>query len=275
MMHALTRAKLVAATVAVSFGVTFGAAHAQDGDADALAKQLSNPISSLISVPFQFNAAFGGGPTGDGEWYTLNIQPVVPLTLNTDWNLIVRTIVPLVGREDVFPMDSSVWGLGNIVQSFFFSPSQPTAGGLTWGVGPVFYYPTATDSLLGPEKWGAGPTAVALVQKGPWTTGLLWNQIWSFAGDDSDPDVNAMFFQPFVSRSLGKGQTLSANIQATYDWTSDQWTAPMTVGYAKVFKVGEQTMQFQVGAQYYLDKPPGGPDWGLQSTLTFLFPRAR
>jgi len=275
MVHSLTTGKLLAGTIAVGLFVAFGATGTFAQDADQLAKQLSNPISSLISVPFQFSAAFGGGPTGDGEWYTLNVQPVVPITLNTDWNLISRTVVPVIGRENVFPMDSSEWGLGNTVQSFFISPSQPTAGGLTWGVGPVFYFPTATDSLLGPEKWGAGPTAVALVQKGPWTTGLLWNHIWSFAGDSGDPDVNASFFQPFVARAIGKGQPLSANIQATYDWTTDQWTAPMTVGYAKGFKVGEQTMQFQIGGQYYLDAPPGGPDWGLQSTLTFLFPRAQ
>jgi hypothetical protein len=259
-------------SLAVGLGLMSLDARAQD-DADALAQQLSNPIASLISVPFQFNAQFGGGPTGDGEWYTLNIQPVVPIGLNDDWNLIVRTILPVVGRENVFPLDSSVWGLANTTQSFFLSPSAPGPGGLIWGVGPAFYYPTATDSLLGPDKWGAGPTAVGLVQRGPWTLGALWNHIWSFAGDDSDPDVNATFVQPFVARAIGNGQTLSWNIQASYDWEADQWTAPMNLGWSKVFKVGDQAMSFGVNGTYFLDAPAGGPDWGVQSTLTFLFPR--
>ncbi len=255
-------------------GLYIAPAVAQE-DSDQLAKQLSNPVADLISVPFQFNAAFGGGAEDDGQWYTLNIQPVIPISIAPDWNLIVRTIVPVVGREDVVALDTSEWGFGNTVQSFFFSPKAPTAGGLIWGVGPAFNYPTTTDPLFGPSEWGAGPTGVALVQKGKWTVGALVNQIWSFNNSEHPEGINATFAQPFVAYAVGKGLTLNANIQATYAWNQDSWTAPMNVGFSKVFHVGKQAMSFGASGTYYLARPDDGPRWGVQTTLTLLFPKGR
>src|SRR5450432_1422237 len=154
-----------------------------------LAKQLQNPVANLISVPFQSNFDFNMGPNDDGFRYTLNFQPVIPVSLGKDFNLIIRTIVPFIYQDDVIP-NTSQSGLGDIVQSFFFSPKKPVAG-LILGFGPALLYPTATNDFPGSEKWGAGPTGLVLKQTGGWTYGLLFNQIWSFAGDKQRDYVSA------------------------------------------------------------------------------------
>jgi hypothetical protein len=162
-----------------------------------LAKKLSNPVANLISVPFQNNWDYGIGPE-KATRYTLNIQPVIPFSLGSDWNLITRTIVPIIHAQSPVKGGDDSEGLGDILQSFFFSPKEPTPGGWIWGAGPVILYPSGKEEV-GAEKWGTGPTAVALKQKGGWTYGVLANHVWSFAGDDNRADVNATFVQPFLS----------------------------------------------------------------------------
>lgn len=237
-----------------------------------LAKKLSNPVAALISVPIQNNFDWGAGPNGDGFQYKVNIQPVIPITLNENWNLISRTILPIVYQENVIGT-SSQSGLADTVQSLFFSPKEPTKGGWIWGAGPAFLLPTATDDLLGAEKWGAGPTAVLLKQEKGWTYGVLANHLWSFAGDGSRDDVNATFLQPFVSFTTKKQTTFTLNSESTYDWEHSQWTVPLNAMVSQLVKFGKQPVQFTLGGRYYAEKPDGGPDWGLRFAVTFLFPK--
>ncbi|WP_411956177.1 transporter [Arvimicrobium flavum] len=253
---------------ALAVAICASAATAQD--ADELAKQLANPVASLISLPFQNNFDFGAGPDDDGFAYTLDVEPVIPFSLTEDWNVISRTILPIAYR-DYLPGDPA--GIGDITQSLFFSPKVPGPGGLIWGVGPVFLLPTATDDALGTEKWGLGPTAVALVQEGQWTFGALVNHIWSVAGDDERADVNQTFMQPFLTYALGGGVTLSGNFESTYDWTAGQWTVPLNLAISKVTKFGKQPVSLQLGGRVYLDGPDDGPEWGIRTTITFLFPK--
>ncbi|MBI5632794.1 MAG: transporter [Nitrospirae bacterium] len=235
-----------------------------------LAKKLSNPIASLISVPFQNNWDFGIGPE-DALRYTLNVQPVIPITLNKDWNLITRTIVPVISAESPVQGGDDRSGLGDIVQSFFFSPKAPTSSGWIWGAGPVILYPSGTDGLSA-HQWGAGPTVVLLKQESGWTYGLLANHIWSFSGSGPN-DISATFLQPFVSYTTKTVTTFGLNTESTYDWENSQWTVPINLSVSQLLKIGGMPIQFQVGGKYYAEAPDGGPDWGLRFGVTFLFPK--
>jgi hypothetical protein len=247
---------------------------AQQDQAAELAKKLSNPVASLISVPLQYNHDKYGGANDGASVSKLIIQPVIPFSLNDDWNLITRTLIPIVDQKD-FPVAAlNESGLSDTSASFFFSPKLPTADGWIWGAGPVLLLPTATKDVLGTEKWGLGPTGVALKQSGPWTVGLLAGHVWSVAGDDSRADVNATTLQPFFSYTTQSHTTIGAYTESAYDWEGKQWSVPLIVQAGQLFKLGPQIMQFAVAAKYWAAAPDNGPEgWGLRLQLTLLFPK--
>ena len=244
--------------------------HTGTDDAAELAKKLQNPIASLISVPIQNNWDFGIGPA-DAMRYTANIQPVIPFSLSEHWNLITRTIMPVIYAESPVKGGSDHSGFGDITQSFFLSPKEPVGGWIV-GAGPVGYYPSASDSVLGAGQWGAGPTIVALRQEHGFTYGMLANQIWSFTGWGDQP-IYSTFLQPFLTYTTKTRTSFSLNTESTYDWENNQWTVPLNVMVSQLVKIGKMPLQFQVGYRYYAEGRVDGPDWGLRFTVTFLFPK--
>jgi hypothetical protein len=241
-----------------------------------LAKKLSNPVADLISVPFQFNFDGNVGPARNGSRQYLNLQPVIPIKLNSEWNLISRTILPFVNQNDIFPGAGSQFGLGDVTQSLFFSPRPIPLGGnahFIWGAGPAFLLPTGTDPLLTADKWGAGPTVVGLVQTGPWTIGMLANHIQSFAGNGAR-DVKSTFLQPFVSYTTKDAWTFTLNTESTYDGVGHQWTVPVNFMISKLVKIGHHPVSLGGGVRYYVESPDGGPHgWGGRAVVTLLFPK--
>jgi hypothetical protein len=267
MNHRITVRILVAAA---AVGCAAGAAAQND---EELAKKLNNPVAAMISIPLQSNYDSDFGPQRQGRRFTLNVQPVIPVTLNAEWNLISRTIVPIIDQHDVVP-GTKQSGLGDITQSLFFSPARPTAGGLIWGVGPVFFLPTGSDDALSARKWGLGPTVVALKQDGPWTFGVLANHIWSVAGDDSRADISSTFLQPFLSHTTKTAWTYNLNTESTYDWKASQWSVPLNATISKLMRFGQQPVSIGGTVRYWLETPDTGPHgWGFRFTVTFLVPR--
>ena len=241
---------------------------------EELAKKLSNPIASLISVPFQFNWDQGYGPDNDGDKAYVNFQPVIPFSLNEDWNLISRTILPIAYQNDILGPSGDQFGLGDTTQSLFLSPVKPGPGGIIWGAGPVFLLPTATDDLLGGNQWGAGPTGVALKQDGPWTVGILANHIWSFAGKNDVGSVNATYLQPFISYTTHDAWTFSLNTESTYNWEAEEWSVPINFLVTKLIRIDKQPISLGAGVRYWAESPVGGPDgFGVRTIVTFLFPK--
>jgi hypothetical protein len=274
----LSASLVVAAPALAEVGAIATKERAQEkrGEVDAeLAKKTQNPIADLASLPFQYNYDEKLGATEDGKKSALNIQPVIPFSLNQDWIIISRTIVPLIDQKDVAPngvADAS--GLGDILQSLFFSPKKPTERGWIWGAGPVFLLPTASKDILGSEKWGIGPTAVALKQEHGWTVGVLANHIWSVAGDNDRQDVSATYLQPFLSFTTKTYTTIGVNTESTYDWKAEQWSVPVNFSVSQMFKIGPQIMSLQLAVRHWADSPPNGPQGtGYRAQLTFLFPK--
>lgn len=240
-------------------------------DAADLSKKLSNPVASLISVPLQFNYDNGLGEK-DADRVILNIQPVIPFSISEDWNLIVRTILPVIYQESLDDGIDSEFGLGDTTQSFFFSPKEPVRGWIL-AAGPVALWPTGTDPLIRSEQLGLGPTAIALRQQHGWTFGVLANHIWGVTESDDHPDVNATFIQPFLSHTWPSATSLTINMENSYDWTAEEWTVPINLMVGQIVTFGDQPVQFIIGGRYYADAPDGGPEWGLRFVVTFLFPK--
>ncbi|HTG31053.1 MAG TPA: hypothetical protein VK818_22765, partial [Methylomirabilota bacterium] len=256
-----------------------------------LAKQLANPIASLISVPFQANEDFGYGPSHNGYKFTLNIQPVIPISLSKDWNLILRTIIPVVSQHDLFfienlpknsplqPQNRSQDGLSDTTQSFFLSPKAPGPFGLIWGIGPALLYPTGTHPFLGTGTFSIGPTVVVLKQMGGLTAGALMNQLWSVAIQEGRQSFSQMFLQPFAAYTLKTHTTFTLSSEMSANWNNTpgdaKWTIPLVFSISQVLKIGRQPISIAIGGKYYADSPRYGPDWGVRFTFTLLYPTAR
>src|SRR5262245_44535795 len=273
-----------AATTSGTAPTSAAGAQASAGEEESgaeLAKKLNNPISDLVSVPFQFNWENGIG-SPDRTRFILNIQPVMPFALNDKTNLIVRIVAPIVSQPPLLtsrfgPSGFGTSGVGDPLVSFFISPAK---GKITWGVGPAISLPSTNDPTLGSQKWAAGPTVVALRQQSGWTVGILANQIWSFAGPPDRPSVNQMFLQPFVAYTTANLWTLAINSETTANWEADspnRWNTPVNFMLSKLTTFGTFPASYQIGWGYFFASPDDafGATWKIRGTVTILLPKKK
>jgi hypothetical protein len=244
-----------------------------ESETERLARAAQNPVAAMYSLPFQYNASFRVGPR-DQIQHLLNVQPVIPISLNENWNLISRSILPIMGQPDPAEGDHEN-GIGDLQETLFLSPAQPSK--LIWGVGPVVVAPTASDDLLGSGKWSAGPSAVALTMDGPWVVGALVQNVWDFDGLRSRRSVNQFLLQPIVNYNMAGGWYLVSSPIITADWQTelgrDVWTVPVGGGVGRIMKICDQAVNVSLQAYYDVAHPTDGPGWSLRLQFTLLFPR--
>jgi hypothetical protein len=292
----MRRTSLVLAAIA-ALALTPFTSQAQDAPAATgdLQKAVQNPVAGLISVPIQNTTNFAIGPFNRTQ-NLINLQPVVPLNISSNWNLIIRWITPILWQPapgtanlEVYGIDENtplyfaaqdvqahagVFGFGDMTPTFFFSPAKPNK--LIWGAGPMFALPTATGRVLGQGKLSVGPSIVALVQPGAWTIGGLVNNIWSIAGSGGRASVNQMSLQYFINYNLKKGWSLSMSPTITANWRASSgnvWTVPLGGGVARVLRVGYQPMNMSVAFFGNVVHPLNGSPWTLRMQVSFLFPK--
>ena len=269
----MTNRLIFPAGIAVLSGMLLaGNANAQDGG--DLAKAAQNPIANMISLPFQNNTNFDFGPLEKTQ-NVLNIQPVYPFSMGDNWNVITRTILPVISQPAFSAGQDREFGIGDINASAFFSPKN--SGKWTWGVGPTLSLPTASDDRLGSDSVGVGASFVALTMPGNWVVGSLVSNVW-IDGDSGSADVSLFTWQPFVNYNIpdGGGWYLTSSPIVTANWeanSGDRWTIPIGGGVGKIFRIGNQPMNAQFQAHYNVERPDIGPRWQLRLQLQMLFPK--
>ena len=241
-------------------------------DAAELAKAAQNPVGSLISLPFQNNMNFDVGPD-DRTQNVMNIQPVYPFSLNDDWNLVTRTILPVISQPA--PGTDRTNGIGDLNISLFFAPKKP--GKWVWGAGPILFFPTASDDVLGTDKYSAGASLVVLTMPGNWVVGGLVSQWWSYAGDDDAADDSSFLLQPIINYNYPGGWYLTSVPIITANWeadSGDQWTVPLGGGIGKIVKF-DNFPPLNISTQFFYNvvKPTGGADWTWRFQFQLMWPK--
>jgi len=243
--------------------------------AEELAKLAQNPVGNMISLPFQNNTNLNFGPE-KGTQNILNIQPVIPTGFCASWNIITRTIVPVIWNPSLGPGVPGEDGIGDTVFTAFLSPAKP--GKWIWGAGPVVQIPTNSDAQLGNRNWGLGPSVVVLhLDHGsPWVYGALVNNVWSLTSNKRGGSYNNGMIQPFLNYNLPGGTYLTSAPVLTVNWkadSGDRWTIPIGGGVGKIFHFGKLPVNMQLSAYYNVERPDNQANWQIRAQVQLMFPK--
>jgi len=237
-----------------------------------LARRSQNPVEDMVSIPVEENLDYGIG-ANDRAQSTLKIEPRIPAHVLPSWNIVTRTIIPIVYKPDAMATTGGSSGLGDVNPTFFVTQAHP--GPVIWGVGPDVVLPTATQTSLGAGKWSVGPSVALVVKPRRWTLGFIASNVWSFAGQSGRSSVDKGSLQYFIHYNLANGWSVKTSPTMTAEWekaSGDVWTIPVGGGVAKVFALGKLAINASLAGYGYAAKPSDGPDWQLRCEASFLFP---
>ena len=239
-----------------------------------LAQKLANPVADIISLPFQLNYDQNIGADENIDRYQLNIQPVIPFTISENWNVISRTVLPVIYQEYHHLAVFDDWGTGDLTQSFFFTPHPKLTKGLIVGFGPALLLPTASEKRLGADQYGLGPTVVIAKQAKGWTYGALANHIWAVEKERAATGINNTFLQPFINYTTPNSVTWSFNTESNYDWNSNDYSIPINLSFSKLMVIEKQPLSMGAGLRYWIhDHENSAKDLGVRLTASFIFPK--
>lgn len=236
-----------------------------------LAKASQNPVADMNSLPFQFNWFTGGG-LGDQTMSQTLIQPVLPLPLSKNWNIVSRTIIPVINAPAAKGERSK--GLGDIQQQIFFSNTKKHK--IITGFGPIFSFPTSTNEAWATGQFAVGPAAVALMITKKWVFGAVANQLWKFAGSDVTTPINSFFVQPFINYNLKRAWAIGTAPSITANWSAvsgQEWTVPLGLTISKVTFISKQPISLNIQYYHNVVRPDAAGANQVRMTVSFLFPR--
>jgi hypothetical protein len=261
--------------------LSFGAAAqvpqdpAEGASASELNRKLTNPVSDIWSISNQFN----NFELNNGQWNNnWNFQPVMPVSLTKDWNLITRPVMPFY---NIVPHETSPGefardaGLGDLTLLELLSPAN--SGNWVLGAGPTAIFPTATSHFTGQGKWQLGPSVVVGYLTKQFFIGVFPQQWWSIGGEHGRPDTNQMNLQPIATIFFGEGWSFGYSGNILADWTApseNAWTVPVGLGLGKVVKFGRLPVKIQLAVQYIPVHPRiSGQEWNVQVQITPVIPK--
>ncbi|HQY19498.1 MAG TPA: hypothetical protein PK294_02350 [Ignavibacteria bacterium] len=249
---------------------TYSYSQKVETSAEKLAIELANPVADLISVPFQNNTVWGIGEY-NGSQNVLNFQPVIPIAISKNINIINRIIVPMVTQYNITGPGQNQNSLGDIVYSIFISPNSKK---LIWGIGPVMSIPTATNKLTGSGRFSVGPTGVILKQSNGWTFGALINQYWSVGGNPDRGNQTVGYLQPFLNYNWKGGGGISMNAEMTQNWKIKRTQTFMNILITGITKLGKFPVSLGVGPRIPITASPEAKGFfGIRAVATFIFPK--
>jgi hypothetical protein len=263
-----------------STGAPEGSSSALSGN--ELTKEINNPVTSLWQLQFQFNnvklESWNLSPAS-GKWVNnLYFQPVLPVSLTKDWNLITRPVITLYDstqRPTATGGTTRTTSFGDTVLAQVLSPAHTEP----WiiAAGPTWIFPTAGSDFTGQGKWQVGPAVGGGYITDKFMIAALFQQWWSFAGDADRKHTNQLNILPLIYKFFDDGWSVGYSGNILADWTAspgrDVWTVPLGLKVGKVVKLGMLPVQVQLGGQYFVTRPDGGPEWNVQLEVTPVIPR--